>query len=151
LGFPAGRRRIGLVKGVVPMPKLPESGHRDKSGHCCIAQLFGVGLPAALAARELGRCPRQQQHFGTAAEYRPAQLFGFTPQAAGCYLELLPPGIYLHNCAVLYPRQPAPGPFAQLCGFFFPDASMQLLPFSTRHILKKKLLTLYIIYGNLWY
>ena len=102
MGFPAGRSRIGLVKGVVPMPKLPESGHRDKSGHCCIAQLFGIGLPAALAARELGRCPRKQQHFGPPGEDRPAQLFGFTPQAAGCSWQQFPGSRHqedLHNCA----------------------------------------------------
>ena len=147
MGLPAGRSRIGLVKGVVPMPKLPESGHRDKSGHCCIAQLFGVGasgspgsqgtgsLPqAATALRDCSRIPAStivrvytpgSRLFpgAAASENLFAQLCGFISQAAGWSWQQFPGSCHqedLHNCAG-----------------FFPDASMQLLPFSTRHTLKK--------------
>jgi hypothetical protein len=101
LGFPAGRSRIGLVKGVVPMPKLPESGHRDKSGHCCIAQLFGVGASGSPGCQGTGSLPQAATALRT-SRGRPASTI----------VRVYTPG------SRLFPGTAASrNLFAQLCGF----------------------------------
>ena len=161
MGFSAGRSRIGLVKGVVPMPKLPESGHRDKSGHCCIAQLFGVGASGSPGSQGTGSLPQAATALRT-SRGRPDRTIvrGYTPgsrlfSGACCLRESICtivrfyiPGSRLVLAAVS--RQLSPGRLAQLCGFFL-GGFQAAASLSTRHTLKKKLLTLYNIYGNLWY
>ena len=125
----------------------PESGHRDNSGHLQHRTIVrgrasgspgsqGTGsLPQAATALRTSRgrpastivrvyTPGSRLFPGAAASRNLfAQLCGFISQAAGWSWQQFPGSCHqedLHNCAG-----------------FFPDASMQLLPFSTRHTLKK--------------
>ena len=147
MGFPAGRRRIGLVKGVVPMPKLPESGHRDKSGHCCIAQLFGVGASGSPGSQGTGSLPQAATALRDCSRIPASTIVRvYTPGS-----RLLPGAAASRNL------------FAQLCGFisqaagtrtictivrvFFPGRFHAAAPFfDTPHFEKKVVDTIYYIW-----
>jgi len=167
LGLPAGRSRIGLVKGVVPMPKLPEVSILTRIGtsgqlgtfaapHNCSGSGFRqpwqpgnwVAAPGSNSTSDLQGKTGQHNCSGLHPRQQVVPWSCCLQESICTIVRFYIPGSRLVLAAV--PRQLSPGRLAQLCGFF-PGRFHAATPFFDTPHFEKKLLTLYNIYGNLWY